>query len=90
MDGARERAQDAWWDAMELCAVTKADLEMANILVFDINLMFPETKIELDMSGATTLANTIVKIQDDLLSAGSISTFHTMATKAAKNTWKSK
>jgi len=75
---------------MELCVVTKADLEMANIMAFDTDSMFPKTKIELEMSGATTPANTIMKIQDNLLSAGSISTFRTMATKATKNTWKSK
>jgi len=85
-----KRAQDAWWDVTSLCIITKADLEMANILAFDTDLMYLATKIKLDMSSTTTLADTIAKIQDDLLSAGSISTFWTMATKATKNTQKGK
>jgi len=43
--------------------------------MFDTNLIFPKTWLEMDMSGATALANTIAKIQDDLLSTGLISTF---------------
>jgi len=49
----------------------------------------PETKPELDMSGATTPTETIAKIQDDLLSTGSISTFHTTMTHASCATQKS-
>jgi len=60
---------------------------MANILTFDMDLIFPETKIELDMSGASTPADMIAKIQDDLLSTRSISTFCTTTTK---NTWATK
>ncbi len=55
--------------------VTKADQEMANILTYDTDLIFPEMKLKMDMSGATTPAETIAKIQDDLLSMGSILTF---------------
>ena len=38
----------------------------------------------IDLSGATTLAETIAKIQDDLLSASSISTFWMAATKTSR------
>jgi len=62
--------------------------------MFDTNLIFPKTWLEMDMSGATALADTIAKIQDDLLSTGLISTFWTMATKTSralqKSTWKTK
>jgi len=62
---------------------------MANILTFDTDLIFPETKVELDMSGATTPAEMIAKIQDNLLLTGLISTFCTAATAAIKTTKKS-
>jgi len=88
-DGAIERSRDAWWDATSLCIVTKADQEMENILTFDTDLMFPATKMIIDLSGATTPAETIAKIQDDLLSASSISTFRTTATKTSRATRKS-
>jgi len=58
-----------------LSMVMKADHKMVNILTFNTDLIFPENKLKLDMSGTTTLADTIAKIQDDLLSTGSISTF---------------
>ncbi len=74
-DGAIKQSHNTWWDAKTPRMVTKANQEMANILAFDTNLIFPKTKVELDMSGATTLSDTIAKIQDDLLLAGSISTF---------------
>jgi len=69
--------------------VTKVDQEMANILTFNTNLIFSETKVELDMSGEMTPANMTAKIQDDLLSTGSISTFHMMMTRASQATQKS-
>jgi len=46
-------------------------------------LIFPETRVEMDVSGATTLADTIAKIQDNLFLTGSISTFQTTATKTS-------
>jgi len=78
---------DAWWDAKKLCIVTKADQEMANILAFKTDLIFLETKVELDMSGATT-PDSITKIQDGLLLAGLISTFRTTITCTTKTTQK--
>ena len=74
-EGAIKRSQDAWWDAQAICMVTKADQEMENILAFDTDLIFPESKVELNMSGVSTPAATISKIQDNLLSTSSISTF---------------
>jgi len=62
---------------------------MDNILSFDTDLMFPATKMIIDLSGATTPAETIAKIQDDLLSASSISTFRMAATKTSRATRKS-
>jgi len=50
---------------------------------------FPEMKVELEMSGAMTPADMIAKIQDDLLSTGSISTFCTATTRASQVTTKS-
>jgi len=88
-DSAIEWSCDAWWDEKNLCVVTKADQEMDNILSFDTDLMFPATKMIIDLSGATTLAETIAKIQDDLLSASSISTFRMAATKTSRATCKS-
>jgi len=67
----------------------KADQEMANILAFDTDLIFPKTRVEMDMLEATMLADTITKLQDDLLLTGSISTFCTMATKPSQATRKS-
>ncbi len=89
MEGAIERSRDAWWDSTTLSVITKADQEMANILTFDTDLIFPETRIEMDMSGATTPAETIAKLQDNLLSTGSISTFRTTASKNSRATRKS-
>jgi len=43
MDGAIKQAQDAWWDTKTMCVTMKADQEMANILTYDTNLIFPET-----------------------------------------------
>jgi len=85
-DGAIERAREAWWDTETLCVATKADQEMTNILTYDTDLIFPETKVELEMSGSTSLAPMIAKIQDDLLSTGSISTFRSLVTSASTNT----
>jgi len=62
---------------------------MDNILSFDTDLMFPATKMIIDLSGATTPAETIAKIQDDLLSASSISTFWMAATKTSRAMHKS-
>jgi len=62
---------------------------MDNILSFDTDLMFPATKMIIDLLGATTPAETIAKIQDDLLSASSISTFQTAATKTSRAMHKS-
>jgi len=86
--GAIEHAQDAWCDTETLSMVTKVDQEMANILTFDTDLIFPEMKLELDMSGASTPVDTIAKIQDDLLLTGSISTFRSTATRNTQATRK--
>jgi len=88
-EGAIEHSKDAWWDTKTLSVITKADQEMVNILTFDTDLIFPETRIEMDMSGKTTPAETITKLQDDLLSTGSISTFRTTATTTSRATRKS-
>ena len=85
-DGAIERAKDAWWDTDTLCVATKADQEMTNILTYDMDLIFPETKVELEILGLSTPASTIAKIQDDLLLTGSISNFQSMATTTTTNT----
>jgi len=88
-DGAIKHSQDAWWDGKTLCIVSEVDQEMDNILLFDTDLMFPATKMSIDLLGATTLAETIAKIQDDLLSASSISTFWMAATKTSRAMCKS-
>jgi len=85
-DGAIECACEAWWDMETLCVAMKADQEMTNILTYDTDLIFLETKVELEMSGSSTPASMIAKIQDDLLSTGSISTFRLSATSASTNT----
>jgi len=72
-----------------LSVITKAHQEMANILMFDTDLIFHKTRVEMDMSSATTPADTIAKIQDDLLLTGSISTFRTTATKTSHTPRKS-
>jgi len=61
MEGAIEWSKDVWWDANTLSVVTKADLEMANILKFNMDLISPETKVKMDMSGMMTPADTIAK-----------------------------
>jgi len=88
-DGTIKWSHDVWWDDKNLCIIMKANQEMDNILSFDTDLMFPATKMIIDLSGATTLAETIAKIQDDLLSASSISTFWMAATKTSRATCKS-
>jgi len=85
-NGAIKCTCNAWWDTDTLCIVTKANQEMANILTYDADLIFPETKLDLDMVGATTPAKTIAKIQDDLLSTRSISTFRSTAAATTKQT----
>jgi len=40
------------------CVVTKEDQKMANILVFNTNSIFPESKFKLDMLGAITPTDT--------------------------------
>jgi len=63
---------------------------MANILTFNMDLIFPAIKLELDLLPMETIAI----LQIDLLSTGSISTFRTTATiatranKRARNTTK--
>jgi len=86
-DRAIERAKDAWWDTDALCVTMKADQEMLNILMYNTDLIFPETKVELKILGLSTPALTIANIQDDLLLTVSISTFQSMATTATTNTW---
>jgi len=88
-DGAMEPSHDAWWDATTLCIVTKDDQEMDNILTFNTALMFPAAKMITDLPRATTLAEMIANIQDDLLLASSISTFRTVATKTSRTMCKS-
>jgi len=63
---------------------------MENILTFDTDLMFPATKMIIDLSGATTPAETIAKIQDDLLLVSLILTFRTATTKTSQATWNTK
>jgi len=53
-NGAIERTCNAWWGTNTLCIATRADQEMANILPYDTDLIFPETKVELEMSGTST------------------------------------
>jgi len=65
---------------MALCIITKVDKERENIIAFKKDLILPKTKFEKDMSGTMTLAETINKIQDDLLLVSLISMFHTIAT----------
>jgi len=87
--GAIEQSKDAWWVASTLSIITNANQEIGNVLTFNTDLIFPETRVKMDMSGATPLANTIAKIQDDLLSTGSISTFQMAATRAIHSMRKS-
>jgi len=75
---AIERALDAWWDIQERCVVTKADTELEDLLNQDIDLMFPEDAMTVDM---TQIQETEVDVG---MSTGSISTFRTTATPQAK------
>jgi len=45
------RAKDAWWDEKTTCIMTQADEEMMNILTQDKDLIFTETKVQIDLSG---------------------------------------
>jgi len=71
---AIERAANAWWDTKERCVVTKADAELEDIINQDIDLMFPEDAIIVDLTQVQETA------ADVGMSTGSISTFHTTAT----------
>jgi len=80
--GAIKHSKDAWWDANTLSIITKANQEMTNIFTFDSELIFPETRVEIDMPGFSNTSRHNHKVTDDLLSTGSISTFRMTATRA--------
>jgi len=69
-----ERAANAWWDTKERCIVTKVDAELEDLINQDIDLMFPDDAITVDM---TQIQETEADVG---MSTGSISTFCTTAT----------
>jgi len=75
---AIERAANAWWDTKERCIVTKADAELEDLINQDVDLMFPEDAIIVDL---TQVQETAAEVG---MSTGSISTFRTTATPQAK------
>jgi len=75
---AIERAADAWWDTKERCIVTKADAELEDLINQDVDLMFAEDAIIVDLTQVQETA------ADVGMSTGSISTFRTTVTPQAK------
>jgi len=72
-----EWVANAWWDTKERCVITKADAELEDLINQDIDLMFPEDAITVDM--------TQIAMEAEVgMSTGSISTFCTTATPQAK------
>jgi len=89
-DTALDRAKDAWWDPTQRCVMTKADEEMASILQEDKDLIFPTTKVIVDLPPAETPCAASNQAETDPLSTGSVSTFRTTGTTTTKTTRKTK
>jgi len=45
-----KRAANAWWDTKERCVVTKADAKLEDLINQDVDLMFPEDAITVDLT----------------------------------------
>jgi len=70
--------------------MTKADEEMASILLVDKDLIFLMTKIIVDLPPAAIPSAANNQLEIDSLSMGSVSTFWTMGTIPTKSTCKTK
>jgi len=70
------------------CVITKVDQKMENNLEnSDMDLSFPPTKIDIALSVATMPAETIAKIQLDLLSRLHILLLHSEWSYSAHDMW---
>jgi len=88
MASAIERAEDAWWDMDNHCVITKMDNEIDQIMDQDQDLFFLDRAVEVNMSNTDT--SNKPKIQADLTSTGSISTFRLTVTAMTQKTPKCK
>jgi len=89
-DTAINRSKDAWWDPSQKCVMTKADQEMASILVTDKDLIFPDKKVLVELPKPNQTNSDNSQGTDELLSTGSISTFRTSGTTQTRTTRKTK
>jgi len=89
-DTALDRAKDTWWDPTLRCIMTKADEEMASILQADKDLIFPTTKVIVDIPPMSTTNTDGPAINSDPLSTGSVSMFRTTGTTQTRSTRKTK
>jgi len=80
-DTALNRAKDV---------MTKADEEMASILQEDKDLIFPTPTVIINLTSTDISGAVRNKLEMDLLSTGSVSTFCTMGTMTTKTTRKTK
>jgi len=69
---------DTWWDTKERCIVAKANAELEDLINQDVDLMFLEDAIMVDL---TQVQDTQADVE---MSTGSISTFCTTATPQVK------
>jgi len=88
MVSAIKQAEDAWWDIDNHFVVTKADNDLDQIMDQDQDLFFLDRAVEVDMSNTDT--SNKPKIQADLTSTGSISTFRLTVMATTQKTPKCK
>jgi len=74
-----EWAADAWWDMKKWCIITKANAKLEDLINQDINLMFPEDAVTVDLTQVQQETHV-----DVWMSTGSISMFCTTATPQVK------
>ncbi len=86
MASAIERAEDAWWDTENHCVVTRVDTKLDQIMDQDQDLFFLDRAVEVNMGNTDTLTKN--KMQTDLMSTGSISTFQSTAMAMTQKTTK--
>jgi len=85
-DTALDRAKDAWWDPSQKCVVVQADTEMEAILQEDKDLIFPEKKVILELPNGGATSTGTLQTNKDILSTGSVLTFHTTVTPQMRST----
>jgi len=87
-DTVNDWDKDAWWDPTQKCMITQADEEMVAILKTDMDLIFADKKVILNVPGNSTALST--QQHNDVMSTSSVSTFRTTGTTPSWTTRKTK